>query len=515
VLRRRLVPPVLGLLTAVALTAAPAAQARTGAGTPGADGLGDRLYPQLGNGGYDAEHYRLKLRYPTGAPTETITGEVRMRAKATQSLSRLNLDYAGTSVEDVDVNRRDATFAREGHELVITPARTLRKGRTFVVEVAFTMTPTPVSDDPTSTALFSTPTGSAMAAQPDLAHFAYPSNDHPRDKARYTTTLDVPTGLNAVASGVLADTSSSGGRTKLTYVMRQPLASELMQLGVGGWDLIDRGRHDGVHVRDLTAPSLTAFVSPFLALEVGHLDWMRDRVGRYPFGTYGSFVVDEAIGFALETQTLSIFDAPWFTEFPQGLWEPTMIHEIAHQWFGDDVSPWEWSDLWLNEGHATWYELLFADERGFILDDTGFDGNFEELMQALYGLGDQFRQDFGPVAAPRSGAYEDLFTPQQYFGGALVLYALRQEIGEDDFDRLQRRWVRRFSGESVSTADFIAFASRIADRDLSGFLEAWLYGDTTPEMPGHPDWVVDPPQPRARAQAIGLTGGALAERRRR
>jgi aminopeptidase N len=513
-LSRRLASLAGASMVLLALAGAPA-HAGDG-GTPGADGIGDRLYPQLGNGGYDVEHYKLDLRYPTGAPTEAVEGTVRLRAKATQSLSRLNLDFAGTSVGDVDVNDRDAAFLRDGHELVITPSRTLRRKRTFVVEVAFTATPTPPSfDDPTSTALLSTPTGTGMAAQPDLAHFVYPSNDHPRDKARYTIRLDVPTGVTAVASGVLARATASKGRTRWTYVQREPMAPELTQIGVGSWDVTDRGTHHGVAVRDLTAPSLTAQLDPALALEVGHLDWMRDRVGRYPFGAYGSFVIDEEIGFALETQTLSIFDHPWFTEFGQGLWEPTMIHELAHQWFGNDVAPWEWSDLWLNEGHATWYELLFADERGFIEEDTGFPGTFEELMQALYGLGDQFRQDFGPVAAPRSGAYEDLFTAQQYYGGALVLYALRQEIGAEAFDRLQRRWVRRFAGESVSTAGFIAFASHIAGRDLGPFLEAWLFGESTPAMPGHPDWVVDPPQAPVSATGVRLPGGGLAERRRR
>ena len=82
-----------------------------------------------------------------------------------------------------------------------------------------------------------------------------------------------------------------------------------------------------------------------------------------------------------------------------------------------------------------------------------------------------------------------------YFGGALVLYAIRQEIGAEAFERLERRWLSRFRGRSASTLDFIALASEVAGRDLTAFLRAWLYDTNTPPMPGHPDWKVLPSPP--------------------
>ena len=203
---------------------------------------------------------------------------------------------------------------------------------------------------------------------------------------------------------------------------------------------------------------------------------MKPWVGRYPFDIYGSFVVNADIGFALETQSLSIYDRYWFLETPQGVWDPTMLHELAHQWFGDSVAPLEWSDLWINEGHASWYEFLYAEENGWLADDTenwpdptGY-ATLEELMRAIYAHGDQWRADLGPVALPVGP--EALFAFQSYHGGALVLYALRQKIGHDAFERLERAWVRRFRGESAGTEDFIALASRVAGTDLSGFLGA-------------------------------------------
>ena len=415
------------MLVLVAATMAFAAPARAGAPpSPGAPGIGDRLFPDLGNGGYDVLHYHLDLRYATSAPSQPIDGTATIVARATQSLSRFNLDFGGASVGSVSVNHRSANWTREGEELVITPRRALARHRVFVVKVSdFVAVPTePDPADFSTAAFFFTPHGSATAPQPDLAHRIFPSNDHPRDKASYTFRVDTPSDLLAVTNGVLVSKRTRGERTFWRYLQRQPMASELIQLAVGSYDLSERGRQRGVIRRDVTAPNLTAFLEDKITLANEHLDYMTDWVGRYPFDAYGSFVVDTELGFALETQTMSIYDRGWFEDV-QGVWEPTMVHELAHEWFGNSVSPWEWSDLWLNEGHASWYEFLFAEENGQLAEDTvnwpdetGY-ATLEELMRAIYAHGDEWRAEFGPVAQPTSS--DALFSFQSYHGGALVL----------------------------------------------------------------------------------------------
>lgn len=499
----------------MAFAAAPASAARgPSSPSPGAADLGDRLFPGLGNGGYDVLRYHLNLRYATSAPAQPIVGTVKIVARATQALSRFNLDFAGQSVGAVSVNRRTARWIREDEELVVTSKRPLRNHKVFVIRIAnFTATPTePNPNDPSTAAFFITPDGSATAPQPNLAHRIFPSNDHPRDKASFTFRFDVPTGTIAVANGVLTGRRTRGERTTWSYLQRQPMATQVTQLAVGDYDLTWRGRHRGVLVRDITPPSLTAFLGPKLALEFGHLDWMEGLVGRYPFDAYGSLIVDVTLGSALETQTLSLYDRLWFV-LPQGVWDPVMLHELAHSWFGNSVSLWEWSDLWLSEGHASWYEFLYAEEMGFLEEDTtGYPNetgyaDFDDLMRAVYALGDQWRAQFGPVGQPVSA--DTLDSLNVYHGGALVLYALREKIGEAAFQRLERRWVHRYRDRSATTADFIALASRVAGRDLTTFLRAWLYDVKTPPMPGHPDWTVLPvEQPAPTGQSLQAAGRA-------
>lgn len=513
---RSAIRAAVAVLVLGGLLAGPAAAADPRSNpTPGAAGLGDRLFPNLGNGGYDTRHYALELSYPTAAPGETVQGKVTIFAEATQSLSRFNLDFDGDSVRGVSVNGRRASWTWEDEELVVTPARALRRGRSFIVGITFTSHPKdPPPDDPSTPDLpedllpvgwFNTVDGSVVGAQPEFAHEIFPSNDHPSDKASYSIQLDVPAGVNAVGNGTLVQRYARHGQTTWRYLQRQPMASELIQLAVGQLDVIGRGRSRGVPLRDVVAKAVRnePGVEPLLSTTPFHIDWMVDQVGRYPFDVYGVLVADQVFVYALETQTLSLHPALLFDPeiLPAEIAEEILLHELAHEWYGNSVAPATWSDLWLNEGHATWYEVTYAAE---------FHGlDFEAFIREAYANGDQWRADFGPVAMPSHNDF-DLFSPNVYEGGAVVLYALRQVIGDETFRRLERRWAQRFEGESVSTDDFIAFASKVAGRDLGPFLREWVYGTKSPAMPGHPDWTVNPvqtdiaPEERSAAQAFEL-----------
>src|SRR5690348_7980209 len=129
----------LVLLGAVA-SAAPASPVTP---SPGAAGLGDRLNPGLGNGGYDVQDYDLRLRYATSDPAQPLQGDETIVARATQALSQFNLDFAGKSVGGVAVNGQSAKFKRTGEELIVTPVHPIDNGSTFTVAItAFTAAPT-------------------------------------------------------------------------------------------------------------------------------------------------------------------------------------------------------------------------------------------------------------------------------------------------------------------------------------------------------------------------------------
>jgi len=481
----RLLAAGTGVLVAMTGIAAPAYAGA--APTPGASGLGDRLYPKLGNGGYDVKNYDLRLRYPAKNPRQAITGDVTVTAVATQNLSRFDLDFAGKTVGAVSVNGRAATFSRSGEELVIKPARYLAKGKRFTVKViGFTATPTPANADAPD-GWVATADGTVLAGQPNSSHKLFPSNDHPRDMATYTIRLTTPTGWTGVANGKHLSDTVTGSTVTSVYRESKPMASELVQVVAGDFVVRNRARVNGVPIRDVVPRRLANKLLPKAAIERSQLAWMAKRVGPYPFENYGSLVIDADLGFALETQTLSLYDTGLFGQ-PAYILNPIMAHELAHQWFGDSVAPKSWSDVWQNEGHATWYELRYASDTKVFKKYTGY-ANETAFYKAMYQQGNLWRKKYGPVARPaRSTSVWDVFNPNVYGGGALALYALQQKIGAKKFQKLERAWVSKYRGKSASTADFIALASKISGRNLKPFLKSWLYGTKVPPMPGHKNW---------------------------
>ena len=486
------------VLAIALITASLAAPAVAAPPKSGAEGIGDYLFPTLGNPGYDARHYTLDTRYPTTAPAQQVSGVVRMDAIATEKLGSFNLDFAGDSFGAVTVNGRRAAAEQADEDIVITPPGSIKAGASFSVVVPFTSHIfTPAPDDQFPFGWFATADGSVTAFQPNVAHLSYPVNDHPADKATYTFHLDVPGGVTAVANGVATGSSSADGRTVFSYEERSPMASELVQMTVGDIAVIDRGSAAGVALRDVASNANRRIIEPALSRTPTHVRWMVDKVGAYPFDNYGVLAADQVFFYALETQTLSLHAELFFDpRFAPGVtgqrwfYEPIMVHELAHQWFGDSVAPVRWSDVWLNEGHATWYEREWEQETGQI-DENGF-ASFEAFMRDQYAKANQYRAEFGPVALPTHNDLFGLFSDNVYGGGALVLYALQQKVGDNAFRAIERAWAQRKRGQSVSTDDFIAFASDVSGQDLTDFLRAWVYGDTVPPMPGHPDWTSDP-----------------------
>ncbi|QXE33459.1 M1 family metallopeptidase [Streptomyces sp. GMY02] len=501
--RTRVTAPAAALLgTTAALALSPAASAaartrttegqdarglRTG-GTPGGDSLGDPVYPVLGNTGYRVSAYLLDFTYH--ADTRLVDASVTVTAYAKQDLSLFSLDAVGFVVHGVRVDGREAAFEQRPEKLVVTPPARLADRARFTVRVDYTADPRKLAFP--YNGWVPTPDGFAVAGQPDLARTVFPCNDHPSDKADFTFRITAPEALTAVATGSLVSTRTANGTTTVTYHSREPLATELIQVTVGDYKVIERPGPSGLRVRDVVPTARAAALEPALSLTPNQIVWLERRLGRFPLEAYGILPANtddpNAFDFTgLETQTLTIYKPNYLLQ-AENLIGSHMMHELVHTWFGNLVSPATWADLWLNEGHADYYGLLYRYERGWP-DSIGLT-SMEARMKDVYSRGDQWRQDAGPVASPTAAT---LFHSQRYTGGVLVLYALWTLVGEEVFSRIEHTFLDRYRNSHASTKQYIAVASEVSGQDLTGFLTDWLYGTKTPRMPGHPDWTVTPP----------------------
>ena len=455
------VPAALLVAGALALTACGAGVH----GTPGGSGLRDPYFPKMGNGGYDVTHYDLDLTYAPVA--KRLTGSATLTARATQDLTAFNLDLDGLDVETVTVDGGKARWNRTGQELTVRPHDDLDEGHVFRVTVGYSGTPRTITDpDGSEEGWLPTGSGAVALGEPTGSMAWFPGNHHPSDKASYDLTITVPEGLQAVSNGELTATRTSGGRTTSTWHTAEPMASYLATLAIGDYDIQRGATSSGLPVYTAVDPSQVAASRKVLAELPEIMKWARDTFGPYPFSSTGAIVGRAGdAGYALETQ-----NRPFFPGAPD---TATLVHELAHQWYGDSVTPRSWQDMWLNEGFATYAEWLWTEDHG---GDTA-----QQTFDALYTHGEDTYADLWsfPPAKPSSAAH--ISDTPVYQRGAMVLHRIRQTVGDKPFAAIVRGWAAAHRHGNADTDDFTTYVEQQApDKDFTAIWADWLYGDGKP-----------------------------------
>ena len=454
------------------LSTSPAESTANATPTPGAPGLGDSLYPNFGNGGYDVQNYDIALDI-SDVLTSTLIGTTTISATATTALSSFNLDFIGFDIDAITVNGESANFSREGQELTITPAAPLGEGEEFIATVTYSGSPEQITSVaipvPTGWVIFDG--GSFVLSEPDGAANYYPVNDHPLDKAAYTFRVTVPDAFEVSANGVLEQTTDNGDTTTYVFEARDPMASYLTTLNItSGFNVETSVSETGVPIRNYFAEAIPDDQLGLFDLQPEMVDFFSGIFGPYPFEVYGAVVMDTNTGTALETQTLSIFGT---NNLGRSSLEGTIAHEAAHQWLGNDVALADWSDIWLNEGFATYSEgLWFEDSRGAeALDDWVTD---------TYGFVEDFFEFFEPPGDPLA---DDLFNPGVYEWGALALHDLRIEVGDQTWFDIVSTYYDTYKGGNVITEDLVEIAESVSGRQLKSFFDRWIYNDYLAPIP--------------------------------
>ncbi|MFC6341820.1 M1 family metallopeptidase, partial [Nocardioides hankookensis] len=301
----------------------------------------------------------------------------------------------------------------------------------------------------------------------------YPVNDQPSDKALYDVQVTAPHGWAGVSNGRLVSQRRTSHATTTRFHLEHPAASYLVTLAVGPY--VHRTA-TGPHGLPLSYWLPRGDVAHYMAA-LRHLpddlQWLETRLGRYPFESAGVVVVPGAS--AMETQTLVTFGRKSWGR-PVDARE-TMVHELAHQWYGDTVTPSDWRDLWMNEGMAMYLEARWSAEHT--------EASWHDWVQ-MFRIGnvDEREEQGGP------GAYDpDMFaTGCVYVCTAMMYETLRKKVGDRDFWRVVRQWPHRTPDANVTRAGFERYVERVTGDELSAFFRRWLNRPTWPTTSYPPDW---------------------------
>ncbi|MEU9098788.1 M1 family metallopeptidase [Streptomyces sp. NPDC048361] len=455
---------LLALATAVAagftIAAAPAA-------SPGSPGIGDPYFPTMGNGGFDALHYDLGVSY--NPDSGRLDGRTTVTARATQNLSRFDLDLQKLTVDSIRVNGKPADFNRTGDEIVITPRHRLRKGEEFEVTVVYGGVPQPLNGPivfGSDYGWMKTKDGVFVACEPNAASTWFPSSDHPSDKATYDIRIDAPKGLTGVSNGRLVDAHDRGGRSYYHWRESKPMATYLATASIGKFDVKTGRTPAGTPIYVAIDPVLANQNKvDVYAVTAEATDYWSKLFGPYPFEVTGAVVDDmPQAGFSLETQSKPSYSAVRS--------ESTIVHELAHQWFGDSVSVDQWKDIWLNEGFATYAQWLWSEHRGTRTAHDAFLADYNAIPAS---------DDFWKieVADPQR---DTMFSDAVYDRGAMMLQALRERIGDQAFFKLLPAWTKAHRYHNADTADFVKLAEKVSGQSLDDLFQKWVYDTGKPAL---------------------------------
>ncbi len=437
--------------------------------TIGSPGVGDPYFPLLGNGGYDVLHYTIDLAVDMDA--NAIRGTVTVEAKATQNLTRFDLDFSGPEISAIRVEGSAATYTRMGNELRITPAVELDKGQPFAVAVTYSGTPGAGQSGNSQFPEFMRgwtryDQGVLVAAEPFGQSSWLPLNETPADKASYTFRITVARPWVVAANGLQQSVTDNGATRTYVWQTDNPVAPYLVTLAIGHFSE-ETDTSSGVLVRNYIADGYPADAKSAFDHTPQMISYYESVFGPYPFEAYGVVAHNTRLNFALESQTLTIFGNYFVTE-------SVAAHELSHSWFGNSLTPARWQDIWLNEGFASFAADLWAEhEKGKAYANKALSDLYQSILK---------RQKAIQIGDP--GSSNDLYGFDVYNRGDMLLHALRARLNDDPtFFKILQTYTQRYYHANVSTQDFISVAEEVSGQNLDDFFQAWLYGTSMPDIP--------------------------------
>ncbi|WP_265988736.1 M1 family aminopeptidase [Larkinella insperata] len=427
-------------------------------------------YP--GDATIDIKYYKLDLNitytpnYLRGAATVGLQS-------VNDNLSQFYLDLAAAmTVDSVKVGTQKLAFSQQDNQLRITPGQPLRQRQTLFVTVYYQGVPGATGLGSFAFDLHGSQNQPVIwsLSEPYGARDWFPCKDTPADKADSSDVwITAPKQFVSVSNGILEQTIDNADDTR-TYRWRNryPIANYLISLAMANYALYEQtyrpASGGSMPVTHYIYPeALNDNLRRTLDQTTSMLDVFSTYFGPYPFlkEKYGH--AQFGWGGGMEHQTIS----------SMGVFNTDIIaHELAHQWFGDKITCETWEHIWLNEGFATYSEVLYREATGGAAALNAYVNTY--MLLARRARGSLYVEDINDV--------DNIFDANRtYYKGAMVLHMLRGVVGDQKFKEiLQKYAASEFAYGTATTEDFVAIASQVYGQSLDYFFKQWIYGENYP-----------------------------------
>jgi len=438
-----------------------AAELRAGRSTP----VEDPYYPDTSNPELDALHYFLDL----GWDGDTLTGSATITFRATTATDaiRLGMSEALTASRvQLDGRQIDYTQADDGIELV-TPG--LAPGGTHTLTIGYAGTPesTPApsrrGDQFEGLGWNTDDEGNVYSFQEPFGAFTwYPVNDHPSDEALYDARIRTEGDDAGVFNGEFGGLSEDGAASVTSWHVDEPVASYLTTIAIGPYTQHTGTTESGLEISYWLLPRDEDLLAGLEREGSTAFGWLEEHAGEYPFSTLGVVVVGGSS--AMETQTMVTMSRGAVERA-----DAVLLHEFAHQWYGDSVTPIDWRGMWINEGFAMYFQQWYEKDLGRPVYAGG--------VERWRSYDNESRLLSGPPGDYDPSSFADL---NVYLGPAMMLDEIRKQIGDDEFEELVIAWAAEHANANVDRATFTRWVNDKTGQDLTRLIDRWLDSPRTP-----------------------------------
>lgn len=438
----------------------------------------DSYYPQHGVPYLDTLHYQLDLGWQPKSKRLSGTATIDFRVTTDRQTVRFELG-APLKVSKVVLDGKPVASSRSGNNVVIKTSGITANSQ-HTVAITYAGTPALIQEpaqrsDVQKDGFHIGAKGQVWAFQEPFGAFTwYPTSDQPADKAYYDAKLTGHDGQKPVFNGQVESTTVTGNDTTTSFHLDKPAASYLTTIAFGNYRHEQATGPHGLPINYWYTPAGAPSMS-IVRQAPQMIAWAEKQIGRYPFASAGAVLVPG--NSAMETQTLVTMSQDVSAMQDRDIYRSDYAHELFHQWFGDEITPTDWKDMWLNESLTFFMQYRYMED--FDLPPAW--GTYAELQS----YGDQeLRDSQGPPGAYRKGDFGDL---NVYLSGALMLHNLEKAYGTTRFDAALKGWPATAKYGNSNRTKFAAYMNKALGPKAGPYITTWLTAKKTPKpLPAQP-----------------------------